>query len=385
MSRGAQVPSDNCDDHVLDAPIRYAAAYILFKSINSEETWRGVMSGSNQKQQARDGESSATYLPKGSNEMTFPRGRTALLVIDPVNDFLSEGGAAWEMTKTTVQKNNVVQNLKRAMEGARERDIPVLLGPMAYTEEDYADEELQRRSGINRIMFELKMFQAGTWGADFHPDLQPADSDIVLLPHKGTDVFQTDLPDHLERLGITHVVIAGMTANLCCESTGRHATEAGYDVTYLWDAIGSESLPSYEAAIRLNFPLVGNGVMNVDEFLDALDGETEGRMAAEVGDTVRGSDHADIGEVKEIMQATDEHEACLLVPRGMIFSTDTYIPLDAVIRRSGSTLFINVPKLVIGSMPWGEPPTRKDHRAKMGPPAKDVEKLYRSVSPSVHE
>lgn len=332
---------------------------------------------------ARDGEGGATYLPKGSLELTFPRDRTALLVIDPVNDFLSEGGAAWDMTKVTVLKNNVVGNMKKAIEGARERGIPVLMGPMAYTEEDYADEELQRRSGINRIMFELKMFLAGSWGADFHPDLQPAEGDVVLLPHKGTDVMQTDLPDHLQRLGITHLVICGMTANLCCESTGRHATEAGYDVTYLWDAIGSESMMSYEAAIRVNFPLLGNGVLDVDEFLGALDAPAGSQVRVQVDDEVKGSDHGDIGTVNEIVSETADHDAYMLVPRGLIFEKDTFIPLDAVVRRSGSTLFINVPKLVVGSMPWSEPPKRSDRSSKQGPRAASVEKLYRSRAPGV--
>ncbi len=45
----------------------------------------------------------ATYLPKEEAGISFPPNRTALLVIDPVNDFLSEGGAGWEMTKTTVE------------------------------------------------------------------------------------------------------------------------------------------------------------------------------------------------------------------------------------------------------------------------------------------
>ena len=50
----------------------------------------------------------ATYLPKEETGMSFPPDRTALLAIDPVNDFLSEGGAGWELTKTTVEKNDVV-------------------------------------------------------------------------------------------------------------------------------------------------------------------------------------------------------------------------------------------------------------------------------------
>ena len=70
-----------------------------------------------------------TYPPKGPRELGFPRGATALLVIDPVNDFLSEGGAAWDMTKGTVEKNDVVASLARTVAGARARGVPVIFGP----------------------------------------------------------------------------------------------------------------------------------------------------------------------------------------------------------------------------------------------------------------
>lgn len=307
----------------------------------------------------------STYLSKGHYETNFPKDKTALLVIDPVNDFLSEGGAAWELTKNTVKMHDVVGNLKKAIEGARAHGIPVIFGPMAYTEEDYVNEELQRRSGINRIMFERKMFLAGSWGADFHPELQPAESDIILLPHKGTDVFQTDLPEHLERMGITHLVLAGMTANLCCESTGRHAAEAGFDVIFLYDAIGSESIPSYEAAVNLNYPLIGNAVLKVDQFLEALETTTFEVMS---GDKVYGSDNLQIGEVAEVLASNEEHESCLLIRKGIVFQKDIFIPMDAIVKKLGTDIFINVPKLVVSKMPWDVVPTRVVHLEKLGMP-----------------
>ncbi len=320
-----------------------------------------------------------TYRLRGSTSLAYEPTRTVLLVIDPVNDFLSEGGAGWEMTKATVKKNDVVENLRRVIAGARERGVPVLFGPMAYTAEDYADQELQRRSGINRFMFEHKMFQAGSWGADFHPDLQPAEDEVVLLPHKGIDVFETDLPQHLERLNTTHLVITGMTANLCCESTGRHALEHGYDVTFVKDAIGAESLPAYEASVHLNYPLIANAVVTVDDFLEALQTTDE---PVQPGDTVFGSDRGEIGTVDKVVAPSDETEGYLVVPRGVIFEKDTFIPLDAVVKRAGQQVFINVPKLIIGKMPWTEPPSREERAGKLGPPADHVERLYRSRSPS---
>ena len=117
----------------------------------------------------RAGDDEATTPAQGGTWVAFPPDRTALLVIDPVNDFLSEGGAGWEMVKTTVRMHDVIGNLKRTIAGARERSIPVLFAPMAYTEEDYRDRQLHRRSGINRVMFEKKMFLAGSWGPTSTP------------------------------------------------------------------------------------------------------------------------------------------------------------------------------------------------------------------------
>jgi hypothetical protein len=109
----------------------------------------------------------ATYLPKQEKEISFPADRTALLIIDPVNDFLSHGGAGWELTKNTVKLNNVVENIKKVADAARRKRIQVFFGPMAYTEEDYAHHHLQRKSGINRLMFENKNVPGPKLGRGF--------------------------------------------------------------------------------------------------------------------------------------------------------------------------------------------------------------------------
>ncbi len=318
-----------------------------------------------------------TYRVAGSGGRTFLPAKTALLVIDPVNDFLATDGAAWELTETTVNAHDVIGHLRQLIGGARAHGVPVLYGPMAYTAADYQDQELQRRSGINRIMFERRMFLAGSRGADFHEFLRPADDEVVLQPHKGTDVFDTDLPEHLDRLGITHLLLAGMTANLCVESTGRHAAEHGYDVTFVRDAIGAENMPAYEASIRINFPLIGNAVMDTEDVLSAIGPD---RLPA-AGEDVYASDQLKLGPIGEVVEDGDDGPGYVLVQRG-IFHRDTYIPLDAVVRVSAGKAFVNIPKLVIGKMPWDEPPSAGDRSEKIGPSAGGVTHLYGSVSPT---
>ena len=170
-----------------------------------------------------------------------------------------------------------------------------------------------------------------------------------------------------------------MTANLCCESTGRHAMERGYDVTFIADAIGASGIMEYEAAINVNFPLIANAVIKTDDFLTAIESGNSDIMQIQEGDTVRGSDGGEIGTVKEVMQS--ESEGYILVPMGLIFKTDTYIPLDAVLKISGTDVIINVPKMVADKMPWTEPPSKAGLKEKQGQPAAQVNKLYNSYAP----
>jgi ureidoacrylate peracid hydrolase len=152
-------------------------------------------------------------------------------------------------------------------------------------------------------------------------------------------------------------------------------------VTFLSDAIGAENLPAYEASIHVNYPLIANAVLEVDEFLAAVDAAGEA-AEAQVGDTVRGSDRGKIGTIEEIAAPSGDHAGYVLVKRGVVLSHDTYIPLDAIVRRAGDTVFVNVPKLVVAKMPWGSPSSAAGARAKLGPAAADVDKLYRSHTPS---
>ena len=175
-----------------------------------------------------------------------------------------------------------------------------------------------------------------------------------------------------------------MTANLCCEPTGRHLVQQGYDVTFHSDAIGAESLAAYEGSVHLNYPLIANAVLEVDEFLAALTGGDDG-PAARAGDTVYGSDRGKIGTIEDVSEASDGTAGYLLVKRGAVLDRDIYIPLDAVTKRAGDRVFINVPRLIVGKMPWGELPSAADVRDKLGPPAAEVGWSYRSRSPTAVE
>ena len=87
-------------------------------------------------------------------------------------------------------------------------------------------------------MFDRKMFLRGSWGSEFHPDLQPDDNTIVLSPHKGLSNFQTgDINVQLRQRNIKTLIIAGMSANLCVESHVRDAAEHAFDTIVVKDLL----------------------------------------------------------------------------------------------------------------------------------------------------
>jgi nicotinamidase-related amidase len=196
--------------------------------------------------------------------------RTGLVVIDTVNDFLSEGGKAYPLVKDVLEQVGTIPNLKRLIDGARERGIPVFFAPMSYTEEDYTT--WKHLSGIHKEMYDNRMFKAGSWGADFHPDLGPNPGEVIISPHKNIDVFATtDLGTQLRQHNVEYAVVAGMSGTLCVESTVRTAMEQGYHVTVVNNATTAVGGPEAQEDMLKRFHLIIHASLTVDEFFEALD------------------------------------------------------------------------------------------------------------------
>ncbi|MEU9246035.1 cysteine hydrolase [Streptomyces sp. NPDC048385] len=118
------------------------------------------------------------------------------------------------------------------------------------------------------MTFDNRMFEAGSWNAEFHPDLAPTADEVTVAPHKNLDVLATtDLDIQLKRRGMEHVVLAGMIGTMCVESTARTAMERGYEVTLVKDATAPEGGPTaYDEMLR-RYELVAHHVLTTGELL----------------------------------------------------------------------------------------------------------------------
>jgi nicotinamidase-related amidase len=208
--------------------------------------------------------------------MTIVKGRTALVITDPQNDFLSPQGVTWGVVGKSVTENNTVENIERLFRAAKSSGIPVFISPHYYYPTDHgwkfegALEALMHKIGMfdRKGPLSLEGFKGS--GADWLDRYKPYIEDgatIVSSPHKVYGPETNDLALQLRKRGIDKVILAGMSANLCTESHMRELLERGFEVAVVKDATAAAIVPEgngYEAAL-VNFRFIANAVWTTDK------------------------------------------------------------------------------------------------------------------------
>ncbi len=186
--------------------------------------------------------------------MHYEAGITGLLVIDPYNDFVSDGGKVWDRLKGVAEANQCVLHMKQALDAARAADIRVFYAlHHRYRPGDY--ETWTYVAPIQRAAWSRRTFEYGTWGGELHPDFLPEPGDVVAQEHWCSSGFaNTDLHLLLQRHGISRLIVVGLIAHTCVEATVRFGAELGYDVTVVADATASYSDAEMRAALEINMP-----------------------------------------------------------------------------------------------------------------------------------
>ena len=209
-------------------------------------------------------------------------GRTALVITDPQNDFLSTKGVAWGVVGKNVTDNNTVANIDALFKAAKANDMPVFVSPHYYFP---ADHGWQFEGALEKLMHNIGMFDRkgaletegfeGS-GADWLEQYKPYINDgvtVVSSPHKIYGPETNDLVLQLRKRGIDKVILGGMSANLCTESHMRELMEQGFEVAVVSDATAAaivEEGNGYEAAL-INFRFIANTVWTTAEAVEKID------------------------------------------------------------------------------------------------------------------
>ncbi len=172
-------------------------------------------------------------------------GKTALIVVDMENDFIAPGAPLESSAGRAM-----LPRLQRALACCRAHRIPVIYTKHAHRPGGC---DLGRLAQVPCIA-RGDALADGSPGVAIVPELAPRDDEIVITKRRFSAFYGTDLEIILRGLGVTTVVITGVTTENCCHATARDAYFRDYRVIVLADATATS-----------DYPDLGYGGMSADE------------------------------------------------------------------------------------------------------------------------
>jgi nicotinamidase-related amidase len=196
--------------------------------------------------------------------LALERSATALLVMDLQNDIIDpEGAFGRHGAAAQVAEKGLLAQVQRAMAAAREAGIPVVHVGVVFTPALPVNMTAPLFAGVR----EVGALLAGSWGAAFHPAVQPRDGELVVLKQAVSALAGTELQATLRLWGVTTLVLTGVATNFVVEGTARQAVDMGFRVIILQDCCASLTAEMDDFALTVLAQLAT--VSEVDAFVAA--------------------------------------------------------------------------------------------------------------------
>jgi biuret amidohydrolase len=188
--------------------------------------------------------STVVTVPAKPYAFAFPTTATALVVIDMQRDFVEPGGFGEALGNDVSRLSAIVPTVAALLALFRAKHWPVI-----HTREchrpDLSDCPQSKRARGNAPLRigepgpMGRLLVSGEPGAAIIPACAPAAGELVVdKPGKGM-FWATCLHEQLQQMGITHLVFAGVTSEVCVQTSMREANDRGYECLLIEDATES--------------------------------------------------------------------------------------------------------------------------------------------------
>lgn len=171
---------------------------------------------------------------RSGRSFRFTPGSTALLVIDMQRDFCCPDGYGAKSGGTVEPVRAIIPNVMKILELARKLGLMVVhtreghvpdlsdCPPAKLARSRNADAEIGSQGPMGRLLVR------GEYGHDFIDELQPVAGELVIDKPGFGAFYATPIGERLKERGITHLLLTGVTSDVCVHTTLREATDRGY-------------------------------------------------------------------------------------------------------------------------------------------------------------
>jgi nicotinamidase-related amidase len=216
-------------------------------------------------------------VPAQPYPFDFSLNDTALVIIDMQRDFVEPGGFGESLGNDVNELRGVIPVLADVLEKVREAGVLVIHTREGHLPDlsDCPPAKLTRGAPSMRIGDpgpNGRILIRGEKGHDIIPELYPIDGEpVVDKPGKGA-FYATEFGQILAEHGISKLVVAGVTTEVCVHTTVREANDRGYECLVLSDCCGSY-FPEFQR-VGLNMVAAQGGIFGwvapAEAFLSGL-------------------------------------------------------------------------------------------------------------------
>lgn len=199
--------------------------------------------------------------------MYYENEKLAMLIIDMQNAFLHKDGHLVAGGEDNTKYLEIIPSVRELAKTARQHDIPVIYMKHAYLE-GYVDGGIL----VHELFPDDKKVNGWldeTFDTEIYSELKPQPGDLVIRKNRYSSFFGTPLDTILRNAGVNSLIITGIHANCCCESTARDAVWRDYRVYFMSDGTATGDDELKKATLR-NISMNFGNVMTTGEMAEKI-------------------------------------------------------------------------------------------------------------------
>ncbi len=201
--------------------------------------------------------------------------RTAVMVIDMQNAFVSKGGMFDLSGKDMDDIAKTIEPNRNIIEAARKKGVKVIYAVHRITADGKETGPMSRfsmnPSRMNNPEIRRGSIIEGTWGTEIIDELKPREDEMVIVKRRFGAFTGTELDMMLRTFDIRYLIFTGVATNICVETSLREASQLQYLPVLVSDACAATELSRQQSSID-NIKEIFGWVTTSDEILKALTG-----------------------------------------------------------------------------------------------------------------